>query len=169
MSRNDCMGNLHIEGACLLETWRRCEADDQVAYPLGKNPEGILICSPDGQVAVQTFEAERPRIDSLDPLAGPESERAGAYSPCLAYFGRYEIDGDTVIHELDGSLYPKRAGTSQLRPAPPVGNRLVLHVVDDATGKVTHEIAWRRPDAGSEDPAKGLDQFVRTSVLWRKT
>ena len=39
-----------------------------------------------------------------------------AYSTCLAYFGRYAVHGDTVVHPIDVSLFPNWSGAEQSRP-----------------------------------------------------
>lgn len=147
-----------ITGTWLLETWRRHETDGTVSYPFGETPQGMLIYTPDGHMAVQMVEAERPRLDTDNPIGGTLQERADAYSSCLAYFGRYELDGTSVIHRLDGSLFENWAGTAQVRPATLDGDQLILHVVDPQTGHVTNEIAWRRPQPGpNAEPCDGSE------------
>lgn len=140
---------MEITGTWVLESWRRFDANGGVSAPFGEKPEGMLIYAPDGNMAVMMVPRERPRLDTDDPLGGCESERARAYSSCLAYVGRYHRDGETVVHELEASLFPNWSHTSQARPLVLDGQgqsqRLLLQV-KDATGRLTNEIAWRRRD-----------------------
>ena len=155
-----------IVGTWVLRTWRRYEPDGTIGYPFGKSPVGLLIYTPSGDMAVQMVEADRPKLDTDDALGGTTEERAGAYSTCLAYFGRYRLDGDSVVHELDGSLFPNWAGTSQVRPLVRDGRRLVLRV-EDSGGKLTNEIEWERRDRldAFVDASVRLTGFTRTELL----
>lgn len=136
---------MDITGTWLLDVWRRYAKDGSVVTPFGAHPKGLLVYTPDGRMAVQMVTADRPSLDTSDALGGTEAERARAYSTCLAYFGRYELRGETVIHRLEGSLFPNWAGTDQVRPFRHDGKRLVLEVKDES-GCITNEIAWKRPE-----------------------
>lgn len=132
-----------IAGAWRLETWRKHEEGGTFSYPFGEQPVGTLIYTPDGYMAVQMLEAERGLLATDDALGGTPEERASAYSSCLAYFGRYEVQGESVIHHVEGSLFPNWSKTTQERPFECRGNELSLQVKDEQ-GRVTNEILWRR-------------------------
>lgn len=151
---------LDITGTWRLVTWRRFDDDGTFFHPFGEQPDGILVYTPDGFMAVQMVQADRPTLDTDDAVGGTESERAAAYSTCLSYFGRYRIGDDQVVHLLDGSLFPNWSGTSQVRPFRLDDGDLVLEV-RDPSGHITNEIAWRRP---AVDRAARLARFVAASV-----
>jgi hypothetical protein len=132
-----------IAGAWRLDTWRKLATDGSVSYPFGEQPVGTLLYTPDGYMAVQMLVAERPRLATDDALGGSVEERASAYSSCLAYFGRYEVKGESVIHHVTGSLFPNWSQTTQERPFVCRGDELCLQV-KDSSGRVTNEIIWRR-------------------------
>ena len=94
-------------------------------------------------MAVQMVAVDRPRLDTGDALGGEVEQRASAYSTCLAYFGRYEIRENEVIHQVEASLFPNWSGTVQARPFVFEGEDLVLQVKAD-DGRVTNEIVWTR-------------------------
>lgn len=142
---------MEIAGSWTLESWRRLNADGSTSEPFGERPNGLLIYAPDGNMAVMMVPADRPRLCTEDPLGGSEAERARAYSSCLAYVGRYRVEGTRVLHELEASLFPNWSFTDQARPFVLDGDRLVLQV-KDAEGRVTNEIAWRRRDGESPTP-----------------
>ena len=132
-----------IAGTWHLRTWRRFQDDGSITYPLGERPRGILIYAADGAMAVQMLTADRPRIDTDDPVGGSAEARAAAYSTCLAYFGRYEQDGRNVVHHVDASLFPNWSKTVQVRPFVCTGGELVLQVKAE-DGRLTNEIVWVR-------------------------
>src|SRR6266702_3559956 len=108
--------SINITGTWKLVEWRRIEEGKKVTYPLGEGASGLLIYTSDGLMAVQMVAADRPTIATTDALGGDVEERANAYSTCLAYFGSYEVQGNSVVHRLDGSLFPNWTGSLQSRP-----------------------------------------------------
>jgi hypothetical protein len=74
--------------------------------PLGEHPRGLVICTPGGSTSGQLAATSRPVVDSADPLGGPPDQRAATYPTYLAYWGRYAIDGDRIIHHADSGLAP---------------------------------------------------------------
>jgi len=141
-----------LQGAWDLVAWRRIAADGTVSYPLGKDARGLLNYMPDGRMAVQITGAVRPDLATGDPLGGDAAARADAYSSYLAYFGTYALQGDSVVHDIDGSLFPGWAGQRQVRPftlehGEPGHGELVLRtpparLADGST--VVNELAWTR-------------------------
>jgi hypothetical protein len=117
-----------------------------MTYPLGEDATGLLIYTADYKMAVQMVAANRPAIPSEDPLGGDADERAAAYSTCLAYFGCYEVQGDSVVHHVDSSLYPNWSGAVQTRPFSYDGKTLVLRTPPSQGdgGTVVNEISWVR-------------------------
>ena len=98
-------------------------------------------------MAVQITGANRADLAMDDPLGGDEGARAEAYSTYLAYFGTYEVQGQSVLHRIEASLYPNWAGQCQVRPFTDESGDLVLstppmRLADGST--VVNELAWRR-------------------------
>jgi Lipocalin-like domain len=137
-----------LTGVWKLVSWRRITGDGTVSHPLGDDASGILVYTRDGRMAVQLAAAGRPPLATDDPLGGSERERAAAYATCLAYFGRYEVRGDEVVHWIDESLYPNWSGAEQTRPFTHEHGTLVLRTppMETAAGTVVNELAWERED-----------------------
>lgn len=160
---------MQLAGTWELQFWRRNQPDGTVTFPFGEHPTGLLIYTPDGSMAVQLVTQGRPKLDTSDALGGTQEERAQAYSTCLAYFGRYRVEGDQVIHQLEGSLFPNWSGTEQVRPFLHQDQTLVLQV-KDASGVVTNALGWVRRQSSAEqtlpsDPQRRLEAFVTFSTL----
>jgi hypothetical protein len=135
-----------FQGTWKLVAWRRIAGDGTVSYPLGQGARGQLIYAPHGHMAVQITGADRPTLVTADPLGGDAEARAGAYSTYLAYFGRYEVHDECVVHLVDGSLFPNWSGEKQVRPFTEENGELVLRTppmkADGTT--VVNELAWAR-------------------------
>jgi hypothetical protein len=140
--------SIDLSGVWSLVAWRRIAGDGTISYPLGDDASGTLMYSESGRMAVQLTAADRPELSTDDPLGGSETERAAAYSTCLAYVGSYEVVGDTVVHRIDECLYPNWAGAEQSRPFTYADDELVLRTppMVTATGTVVNELAWARED-----------------------
>jgi hypothetical protein len=97
-------------------------------------------------MAVQMTAADRPTVDTADPLGGDVQARADAYSTCLAYFGSYEQQDDKVVHRIDASLYPNWSEAVQERPLAYENGELVLRTppTPGPRGTFVNEIAWTR-------------------------
>jgi hypothetical protein len=100
-------------------------------------------------MSVQIAGPNRPALTTDDPLGGDVTARADAYSGYLAYFGTYAVQGKTVVHTIDASLFPNWSGQQQVRPFTHEHGELVLHtppmkLADGST--VVNELAWARAD-----------------------
>ena len=98
-------------------------------------------------MTVQITGSNRPAVAGDDPLGGDAEARAAAYSTYLAYFGTYDVQGENVVHLIDGSLFPKWSGEKQVRLFTIEFDQLVLStppmVLADGT-TVVNELAWKR-------------------------
>ena len=95
----------------LVGCWRLVEFSVTTAEggeadrPLGNNPLGTLLYTPDGYMSAQLA---RP-----GPYA--DDQKPDAYS--IAYSGPYDVDeqAGTVAHQIQVSVIPSRLGTTQIR------------------------------------------------------
>ena len=84
------------------------QATSQKELPLGKNPTGYVIFTPEGRVFfILTGEGRR--------AAKTDQERADLLSSLLAYTGKYRLEGDTWITKVDVAWNPEWVGTEQKR------------------------------------------------------
>lgn len=135
-----------LAGTWTLVAWRRVAQDGSVTYPLGDDASGVLVYTPEGRMAVQMTAAKRPSLATTNPIGGATQQRAEAYSTCLAYAGTYEVQGETVVHRIDISLFPNWAGTEQSRPFTCDGSTLVLRTppTQSPEGTIVNELSWAR-------------------------
>ena len=110
------MASNPLAGTWRLVSWEnRSVVDGRVSYPLGEAAVGYLLYGDDGYMSVSIMSPERLVFAADDLLSGTHSERAQAASTYVAYCGRYEFRGDTVVHRVELSLFPNWVGVEQER------------------------------------------------------
>jgi hypothetical protein len=115
-------------GSWRLLHWVAIADDGAESLPMGDAPDGLLVYAADGTMIGIMGPGDRPRFASDDVTGGTDSERATAFATFVAYGGRFEIDGDTVTHHVETSLFPNWIGTVQRRrwAIDEAGRRLTL-------------------------------------------
>jgi len=113
-----------------IGTWKlvsfEMRSDNQVTYPLGKDPVGYLIYSHEGYMAASLMASKRQRFSSVDILKATTEEIIAAYGTYVAYCGKYEVTEDKVTHLVEVSLFPNWVGGKQERFYKLEGDELIL-------------------------------------------
>jgi len=116
----------------LIGTWRlvswenRSVVDGLLSYPLGKDATGYIMYNEDGYMFVAIMGPNRLKFAADDLLSGTTEEEAQAEETYVSYCGRYEFEGDTVVHHVELSLFPNWVGGEQERLVDLRGDRLTL-------------------------------------------
>lgn len=141
-------GDHPLLGGWRLRTWVSIADDGAEIQPMGEAPDGLLTYTPDGTMVAILGSGARPRFGSDDVVGGSDAERAQAFATFLAFGGRYEVVGATVIHHLETSLFPNLVGTSQRRAwvLDGTGRRLTLTSPPLELGGATRiqRLTWER-------------------------
>ena len=132
-------------------TWRLLSYEvrstaGETRYPWGQDPVGFLIYSDDGYVSVAMMGANRPRFEAKDIKKGTDEEKIAAVDTYISYCGRYEVQGDTVIHHVEVCLFPNWVGNDQKRTFKFDGDRLLLSTEPIVAGEMqlTGHLIWER-------------------------
>ena len=106
-----------LVGSWKLVSFHSQDSSGQTAYPFGKDAHGRLIYEPDGRMAVQLMNPNRPGFTSDDPLVTSEEEVRAAFGGYTAYYGTYSVNPDerTITHRIEAALLPNWVGTDQRR------------------------------------------------------
>ena len=141
----------------LVGTWKLVSASSATASgergepPYGINPLGFLTYSEDGRVtALISYGGRKPLSIGAKPPALIE-EQSEAFKTFLAYAGRYNLNGDKVIHFIEISSIQNYVNKELVRSVTFQGDRIVLVTPPTmVNGKVqTMELVWERLE---EDP-----------------
>lgn len=137
----------------LVGVWKLTAAEfaDQTGerfHPYGQDPVGILMYSSSDWMAVQVMKRSRDRFQSNDQLTASDTEIKSAFEGYAAYFGRFTVDEAerSVIHHVEGSLFPNWEGGAQKRSVRLVGDTLTLTSppILSAGKQVIGKLIWQR-------------------------
>jgi hypothetical protein len=124
-------GKEAVVGAWKLVSIERVRETGEVERPddwMGKNPTGVVIYDPAGQMSVQFMRDPRPTFMSGAWFTASLEEKKDAFEGYYAYFGTYEVNEKegSILHRVQGSLRPEEVGISYKRVFKISGNRLTL-------------------------------------------
>lgn len=140
------MNKEFIVGTWRLASFHGRNADGYLRPALGENAQGLLVYTAEGYMIAVLSEVGRLPFRSRDFRGGTSEEALGAINSYISYSGRYEVDGDTVTHHVEMSLFPNWIGRDQVRNLKFVEGNLVLttpafHLSGD---EWTFELVWER-------------------------
>jgi len=141
-------------GTWQLESWTVGYADrDDLSYPYGDDPQGLLIYSKDGWMSASISRSGRaPLPEDVSYRKLPDALKAAAFSSYFHYAGRYQVVDSDVIHYVTQSLNPNFPGTEQLRHAELDGQTLVLSGKDQVNDVTRfHSVVWHRAETAADD------------------
>jgi hypothetical protein len=136
----------------LIGAWRLVSAvatgDDGAAHaaPFGDHPTGLLTYTR-STVTVLIAYGGRPRL-AFDGDHGevPADARAAGFATFFGYGGRYEVAGDTVVHDVEVASIEDWVGSAMVREVELDGDRLTLRTPRVAVAGVRgrFELVWER-------------------------
>jgi hypothetical protein len=133
-------------GSWKLVSWRISGDDGEWRYPLGSDAQGLLVYAPDGYMFAALMAAERPDFLGSDPLNGSAYECLSAMRGYHIYCGRYRLEDDRVVHQVEMCLCPNLLGSEQVRYYRFDEDRLILSTPPLIRAGVTGiaELVWQK-------------------------
>lgn len=110
MAKNDA-----LVGRWSIVSWEQLYDDGRRELPLGESLEGFINYGSEGDMVCMIARADRSPFTTGGQWNANDAEKALAYNSMLSYAGRYAVDGDTVSHFVDLSLFPNWKGGVQKR------------------------------------------------------
>jgi hypothetical protein len=119
--------------------------EDGSLYRRGERT-GYLIYSPEGFMSVSFMKEGRSLFVSGDIRGGTPFEKLEAFDGYVSYCGRFEVDGNRVIHDIEVSLFPNWVGERQERFYSFDGDRLTLSTPVQLVGGMglSSHLVWER-------------------------
>ncbi|MCK9284356.1 MAG: lipocalin-like domain-containing protein [Rhodocyclaceae bacterium] len=121
-------------------------------YPHGRMPQGQLIYTAEGDMAVMLMRRGRPKFAADDLVGGSADELRSAFEGFEAYTGTFDVDSvaGCVRHHLDVCRFPNWEGGTQLRHFKLSGERLELSTPPiTARGREwIYTLLWQRKKYG---------------------
>ena len=122
-------------------------------HPLGVEPQGIIMYTPDGYMSAQLMRPGRPPYASGDWFEASDAEAQEIASGYIAYSGPFRVASDgTLTHSMSVSLYPNWLGQTQPRIVELDGDTLRLSTASPIRSggiEVNSYLTWRRLLPGS--------------------
>ena len=121
-------------------------------YPMGEEPQGIIMYTPDGYMSAQLMHPGRPKFASGDWFRGSDEEIKEEALGYIAYSGPFHTDEkkQTLTHSMFVSLFPNWLGQTQPRVVKIEGDILRLSTATPIISggkKVNSHLVWRRASA----------------------
>jgi len=136
----------------LVGTWKlvsgtaRTGAGDKGIDVYGRNPTGFVTYTSDGRMSLIISSDGRKPLSVADRIAAPRDERAEAFATCLAYAGRYTLNGDKLTHHIEASSFQNWVNSDQIRLVTFTGNRATFRtppILFNGEQRVV-ELVWER-------------------------
>jgi len=137
-------------GAWKLVSYQEIPVDGSDPFePLGHDPHGIIMYTPDGYMSAQPSKPGRPNFASGDWFAGTAEDYQAEATSYIAYSGPFHVDEDkqTLTHSMFVSLFPDWTGQTQPRLVGLDGDILYL---------------------GSASPIQSGGKTVKSVLTWRR-
>jgi hypothetical protein len=135
-------------GAWELVSYTATDADGQVIDPLGPQPHGLIVYTPEGYMSAQLCRSDRPSMGSDRLEEATADELAQAAMTYVAYGGPFTVvDPTTVEHQVTTGLFPNWVGRPQIRRVGFEGEFLKLSLATPTRlwgADRTAELTWRR-------------------------
>ena len=133
------------DASALLGTWRMLSwtrtavATGKVTDAMGADPIGYIAYHADGRMMALVLDRGRPDLD------GPptDSQKIALCDSMLAYSASYTIEGNTVIHHVDGSWNPAWGKSPLIRPFQLEGDGLVISGAPGRDPVTGEEVVYR--------------------------
>ncbi len=136
----------HTTADDFIGTWKLIDysflhEDCTVEKPWGDHVVGYLLYSAEGYMSGNLSPAGRKHN-----VEQPDTQKARRKRDYIAYAGPYTVEGDTVTHHVEVSLFPNWLGTAQLRYHKREGNMLTLRTPPVPAGDdvVAVQLTWEK-------------------------
>ncbi|MGA7317164.1 MAG: lipocalin-like domain-containing protein [Silvibacterium sp.] len=142
----------HATTADFVGTWRLLDysflhSDGVVEKPWGTDLRGYLLYSAEGYMSGNLGPARRKRgvIERTDPTADPTA-RPRRNRRYIAYTGRFTVNGNTITHHVEASLFPLWVNRAEVRYYSFEGDTLILRTgpIKSRNHTVVAQLTWER-------------------------
>jgi hypothetical protein len=137
-------------GAWKLISYEEHPVDGSAPFkPMGENPKGIIMYTPDGYMSAQLMRPDRRPFASGDWFKGTLDEYQEEASTYIAYSGPFHVDEEkrTLTHSMFVSLFPNWIGQTQPRVVGIEGDILHLSTetpIQSGGRTVMSRLEWKR-------------------------
>jgi hypothetical protein len=134
-----------LVGTWRLADWARVDADGKRTPPL-PGATGLITYTADGFMFATLTGPDRAPFAGTDPMGGTAEEAHRAMSSGLSYCGRWRMDGDRLVHNVELSMFPNWVGAEMTRTCRFEGDRAIVTTppITDNGKTFVFELALKR-------------------------
>ena len=120
-------------------------AQGQKSELFGPSPQGLIVLTPDGRYVSALMREGMPKFVSNSRMQATPEELKAVVDGSLAHFGKYTLEGGSIVFHIEKATFPNWNGVTQRRNLKVEGDRLVWWVpVSAAAGGGTAEVVLQR-------------------------
>jgi Lipocalin-like domain len=142
---------MHATVANFVGTWRLVDYslihdDGVIEKPWGIDVRGYLLYSAEGYMSGNLGPA-RYRRGVIERIGSDRPERPRRNRRYIAYTGRFTVQGDTITHHVEASLFPLWVGRDEVRYYSFEGDKLTLRtgpLKSRHHHTITAQLTWQR-------------------------
>lgn len=138
----------NMVGVWRLVSFETETEDGDTDRPFGDAPLGRLVYTAGGIMSAHLGRGDRPAFADLGEDNGARA--LGAMKTHFSYAGRWRLEGDRVVHEVDMSISPDWVGTEKTRRVAFDGPDLILtdEALEPRLGRKAGvgRLRWRREE-----------------------
>lgn len=134
-------------GTWKLVDWRIEYDDGNMTRPFGIDAQGYIIYSADGAMTASIAREHRDGFMIPNARNASTDQKAAAFDSYFHYAGRWQIEGEDVVHTVTMALNPDMAGSEQRRFAEFDGKgglTLSAREALSSGGNRHHVLQWQR-------------------------
>ena len=142
-------GDAAAQGAkSLIGSWAavsavNTDASGKKTDTFGPNPRGMLVFTSDGHYSLTIMRASLPKFSSNNRNKGTAEENQDVVAGSIAHFGKYKVEDNAIVFNVETSTYANWDGASQTRSFTISGDQLKYTVPAASVGG-TAEVTWKR-------------------------
>lgn len=138
-----------IVGTWTLVSYKHESFEGIIFYPMGPYALGRLIYTDRGFFSLMIMKANRKQFNSSSVFEASAEEKLAASDGFIAYSGRYAVQDNQIVHEIDMSFFPNWIGTTH-RSAAVIANdslSITTAALSSTTGAqdIAH-IVWKKTE-----------------------
>ena len=101
-----------IAGTWTLVSYKHESFEGIIFYPMGPYALGRLIYTDKGYFSALIMKANRRQFDAASVFEASVEEKMAASDGFIAYSGKYSLEDNKIVHQIDMSFFPNWIGTT---------------------------------------------------------
>lgn len=138
-----------VTGAWELVSFNMDEGTGKEKPRFGPDPKGYLMYTPAGRMSAVLTGIHRPPLEPPPKTSADAAQCVQSVADFLAYAGRYEVQGDRVLHHIEVCVFTNLIGTTVIRQFKIEGDTLTIRTLPPEIWGSSNILVWKRSQSQS--------------------